>query len=74
MTETLSEARLQDLASGNGTTIIPSQEETVSLAAELIGHRLRVLAQSYLDREDEDWTWVDPEDVKLLARAVLARK
>lgn len=29
------------------------------------------LAQSYLDREDEDWTWVDPEDIKRLARAVL---
>jgi len=35
---------------------------------------VRELALSYLDREDEDWTWVDPEDVKLLARAVLARK
>lgn len=29
------------------------------------------LAQSYLDREDEDWTYVDPEDIKRLARAVL---
>ncbi len=31
----------------------------------------RQLAQSYLDRRDEDWTWVDPEDIKRLARAVL---
>ena len=33
---------------------------------------VRELAQSYLDREPEDWTWCDPEDVKRLARAVLA--
>ena len=32
---------------------------------------VRVLAQSYLDRNDEDWTWCDPEDVRRLARAVL---
>lgn len=29
------------------------------------------LAQSFLDKADEDWTFVDPEDVKRLARAVL---
>lgn len=33
---------------------------------------IQSLAQSYLDRRDEDWTWVDPEDIKRLARAVLA--
>ena len=31
----------------------------------------RQLAQSFLDRNDEDWTWVDPEDIKRLARSVL---
>lgn len=34
---------------------------------------LRELAQSYLDREDEDWTFSDPEDIKRLARAVLSK-
>lgn len=34
---------------------------------------LRALAQSYLDRKDEDWTWADPQDIKRLARAVLGR-
>lgn len=32
---------------------------------------IRMIAQSYLNREDEDWTWIDPEDVKRLARAVI---
>lgn len=31
----------------------------------------RLLAQYFLDRSDEDWTYIDPEDVKRLARAVL---
>lgn len=31
------------------------------------------LAQSYLDRADEDYTWVNPEDIKRLARAVLSK-
>ncbi len=31
------------------------------------------LAQSFLDRADEDFTWVDPEDIKTLARAVLGK-
>lgn len=34
---------------------------------------VRELAQSYLDREDEDWTYVDPEDIKRLAHAALER-
>lgn len=34
---------------------------------------VKTLAQSYLDRADEDWTWVDPEDIKRLARAVLSK-
>lgn len=34
---------------------------------------VRALAQSFLDRKDEDWTYVDPEDVKRLARAVLGK-
>lgn len=34
---------------------------------------VRALAQSYLDREDEDWTFSDPEDIRRLARAVLAK-
>lgn len=31
------------------------------------------LAQMFLDKADEDWTWVDPEDIKRLAKAVLER-
>ena len=31
------------------------------------------LAQSFLDKEQEDWTFVDPDDVKALARAVLGK-
>lgn len=34
---------------------------------------LKVLAQSYLDKADEDWTFSDPEDIKRLARAVLSK-
>lgn len=34
---------------------------------------VQTLAQSFLDRTDEDWTWIDPEDVRRLARAVLDR-
>ncbi len=34
---------------------------------------VRILAQSFLDKADEDWTWVDPDDVKRLARAVLEK-
>lgn len=34
---------------------------------------VRVLAKSYLDRRDEDFTWVDPEDIKRLAKAVLKK-
>lgn len=33
----------------------------------------RALAQSYLDKAEEDYTWVDPEDIKRLARAVLSK-
>ncbi len=31
----------------------------------------RALARFFLDRQDEDWTYIDPDDVKRLARAVL---
>lgn len=34
---------------------------------------VEALAQSFLDKEDEDWTFIDPDDVKRLARAVLSR-
>ena len=37
------------------------------------GDPIDVLAQSFLDRHDEDWTFVDPEEVKALARAVLGK-
>lgn len=38
-----------------------------------VGMDLRTLAETMLSRHDEDWTWVDPEDVKRLARAVLSK-
>lgn len=31
------------------------------------------LARSFLDKADEDWTFIDPEDVKRLARAVIEK-
>lgn len=34
---------------------------------------VRSLAQSFLDKTDEEWTYIDPEDIKRLARAVLAK-
>lgn len=43
------------------------------LAQKAENESLRALAQSYLDKEDEDWTFSDPEDIKRLARAVLSK-
>lgn len=31
------------------------------------------LARRFLDKADEDFTFIDPEDIKRLARAVLAK-
>jgi hypothetical protein len=45
----------------------------VAMAEDARNASIAALAQSYLDRRDEDWTWVDPEDIKRLARAVLGR-
>lgn len=45
----------------NGHTYVPLVVDT----------EVKALAQSYLDKADEDWTYVDPEDIKRLARAVL---
>lgn len=51
----------------------PASAGDVSGNTGLVEMNLRELAQSYLDREDEDWTFSDPEDIKRLARAVLSK-
>lgn len=56
--------------------MVESQRLVLNENGDTVAERvpLKMLAQCYLDRADEDWTWVDPEDVKRLARAVLTRK
>lgn len=41
------------------------------LAQKAENESLRALAQSYLDKAEEDYTWVDPLDVKALAEFVV---
>lgn len=65
-------------------TFAELMERTYRLGAASAGHvsenagaqemNLRDLANSFLAKADEDWTFIDPEDVKRLARAVLDKK